>query len=275
VFGYMYNSEIQQALRNRKGIGEMIKTAPFDEIIEDIDTKIEEETEPAVAPDPAGEEDPFAAELYGNASFEINVELKKMEEQMDEDQISKLEKYKCMARNLVNSNVDLFPETLPTEELVQKLQDSAAGKAVNAAESKSFTAIVYDPRCAGISSSNPTSRVPSLRTNGEHLRGLAKLIFRARGDAIKDNDMWLLFDAGRSGRLLLTPLPPPPISPSTPPPPPSSSFSYSSSLLLVLLLAPPPPTPSSSCSSSEDLMRKRYRRHEEEEEKEEKSFFAR
>eukprot|EP00959_Pyramimonas_sp_CCMP1952_P067253 1403620-Pyramimonas_sp.AAC.1 len=196
----MYNSEIQSAMRNRKGIGEMLGASPFDEILEDIDAKLEAEkpSEPEGA-DPAGEKggDPMA-ETW-DAAFTDNPELKKMEEKMDEEQVSKLEKFKCMARNLVNSHVDLIPETLPNEEIVRQIQDSAACKVEHTPDHRTFTAIVYDPRCCGVSSSNPTLRVPGLRTNGEHLKTLAKLVFRARGDEIKDNDMWLLFDAGRAG----------------------------------------------------------------------------
>ena len=68
---------------------------------------------------------------------------------------------------------------------------------------KTFVLHVYDPKNAGEASSNPSTRAPPLRGNGDHL----KLCLRAALDsqdsvtgAMASNDIFLLFDCGRPGR---------------------------------------------------------------------------
>ena len=68
---------------------------------------------------------------------------------LDDTGEQKLAIYKSQARRIVHTHVELLPETLPDDEIVQKIQVTEAGKVRGDASAKDYVGIFYDPKHAG------------------------------------------------------------------------------------------------------------------------------
>ena len=65
---------------------------------------------------------------------------------------------------------------------------------------RSFAHSNYDMQRAGEASAHPSTRVPPIRGNSDHLKQCARAALDAVDDTeILDRDMYMLFDGGRPG----------------------------------------------------------------------------
>ena len=128
-------------------------------------------------------------------------EIKKLVKSFEGDESArkKINYYKGYARRLIETYVQLCPETASDDTILNQLAESAAGKVLGDSTGKTHAGIFYNPNHAGESSSKPTCRQPPLRQGGDHLKRLSNIVFRLRKHELADNDLWFIFDGGREG----------------------------------------------------------------------------
>ena len=117
----------------------------------------------------------------------------------NEDHAKQLAYWKTFNRKLVEANAELCEETESDDVIIQRFKNSAAGKARGSKDDKTYFGVFYNPNLCGESSSQPASRKPPLRNNGEHLKRLMALFLRTRDWELDDRDLLCLFDVGREG----------------------------------------------------------------------------
>ena len=103
------------------------------------------------------------------------------------------------ASTLVNTYVELIDEGKESATIVQHLADSQAYKKHSDLMPKHHVGVFYNPSLCGESSSKPHLRVPPLRKNGDHLKKLTAVVLQVNQWELKDQQLWFLFDSGKSG----------------------------------------------------------------------------
>lgn len=203
VFGYEYDDALRAGLRNRKDPETVLESDSIaDEVSALRDCLDKESGVEAEAKGGADEDDQgtIVEEASGAAAgIEHLVSLSKVARSVNEDRKQKLEKFKLSAKNLVSSNLDIAPETLSQGELVRRLKDSAAGQFRGDPDQHTHRAIFYDPKVTGQCSSMPHLRTPPLRGNGDHVKGLVKVMLDTTDGEIATNDVYFFMDGGRAG----------------------------------------------------------------------------
>ena len=126
-------------------------------------------------------------------------------------------------KNIVDSYVTKCWNTLdtivklevePAEGLADFIQDRLKGSACQAirdkaktdeapSNSSSYAMLIYDMKSAGEASSHPSTRLPPLRQNGEHLKDFIRGSLAAnvghKKDDLADADLWVIPDGMKAG----------------------------------------------------------------------------
>ena len=204
AFGYEYDWALQNALKNRRDASGLMTINGIAEIIEDIDAKYAEETGRTEEKEDSGELPvvPGSGQAVESDGLDVAVQvlIAKAPTDFDCEKMTKLEKYRDLARTKVTCHVDLVPETGSDLELITAIKNSDAFKATCDASTGKHVGIFYDTKLVGQASAHPHLRTPPLRQNGEHLRRLIGIFMQARGEGvIADTDLYFLFDGGKPG----------------------------------------------------------------------------
>lgn len=209
VFSYEHDGVLKVGLKRRADFKSLMSQPPLSEMVDSIKVAMEDEAGPAkqVGPGDSGDEPNDEAE--GDVDCTVLAlddlpEMKKMTKKLEEDdeKAKQLQYWKAHAKRLVEAHVELVSEQESDDVIVQKFKDSAAGKIRGNAADKSHVFFSYNPNLCGEASSQPCSRKPPLRQNGDHLRRACGLFMRARDWNLDERDIWCFFDGGREGRFL-------------------------------------------------------------------------
>ncbi len=175
IFSCDYDSVLAQHLKNRKSLTDMCETQPISELLEEIMAALAEdrshamtaERESIAAPvaDPADVAMGPETGVSPDCGLEADPALKSIGE-LDDTASFQLDRFKRMARQLVQSHVMLAEETFEDGELLQRLRDSSAGRARGDPEQRTHVIIWYDQQEAGEASAQPHLRTPPLRNKG-------------------------------------------------------------------------------------------------------------
>ena len=220
VFSAEYDPALKTMLRNNKKDAEtMFANAPLVTLVDDLDESLQEEQKAsssgggALADDDecGGDDDgggapPDNDDELGDLPETVKTEVKKTSAESSEknDQISSFVQV-CFRK--IDTLVKLFIETSDSTSISDRIKDTAVNDLRKEAQpasasEKRYVLLVYDLKAAGEASSNPSTRPPPLRGNGDHLKTYLRASIDAGdsgGSEILERDMYMLFDSGRLG----------------------------------------------------------------------------
>ena len=218
VFGTDLDAALRAGMKNRQSVETIVTTPPLHDIISEIEEGLNEsrnnkdsqmqecnDDDELNSGDGGGAPAGDNGDLPAQVSRELALSAKKLA--TDEEAAEKSDKLKqfvdrCWRK--IDMYVVLFQE--PSDST--KLKECLIGTQVNnlrndeqpgnIAERK-FVLISYDLKTAGESNSHPSTRLPPLRNNGDHLKTLLRGCLAATDDQIRERDLFLLCDGGRPG----------------------------------------------------------------------------
>ncbi len=214
VFSCEFDSALRTALRNRKHVAAMLSMQALSSLVQQIEDALEE----------AGKKDEFLIVEEGNnddedvlgdgggapvedaaVPSEVTTEIKKAINKSADNQ-SVLEGFVEACWRKLDTCVVLLQETVSDSSAVcDRLKDTEVNKLRMAEQAEQpndirFVLLAYDLKAAGESSSHPSTWLPPLRNNGDHLKLCLRGALDARGEStVGARDMFLLFDGGRPG----------------------------------------------------------------------------
>lgn len=215
VFGTELDSALRAGLKQRQGVEYILGMSPLSDIIEEIqkgllddqgdvqktsadnDDKSDDAEEPT---DPVGD-----ADLPAEVSRELAAATSKCKQDGGGD-ADKMQQFVDKCWRKIATYVLLFQESADPNKVKEALADTEVnrlrqeGMTEKVAERR-FVLINYDLKTAGEATSHASTRLPPLRTNGEHLKSLLRGCIAATGGDLGPRDLFLLFDGGRPGVL--------------------------------------------------------------------------
>ena len=215
VFSTEYDEVLQTHVKNRRDVENMFSSAPLHSLVIDIDEALRGEAQPAGAGVADGaDEDMDVEDQHGGGApaddetlpVTVATIVLKMAKKSSEDKV-KVDGFVAQCWRKVDTYITLFQEKSDIAAMTDRLKATDANKFRIEKQPKDpnlrrFVLIVYDLKCAGEASSHPSTRVPPLRGNGEHLKQCLRAALDAvtvGGAEITERDMYLIFDGGSRG----------------------------------------------------------------------------
>ena len=210
VFSTVYDDPIRVAVKNRRDVGTMLTAAPLNTLVEEIDESLRNSASGGGDPGAEVVDDDDNHEDHGGRAPQDDVAALPESVQIEitkagDEHKPRLDQFVAACWRKVDMYVDLIQESSDIGGMTDKLKATA----VNAmrkepqaqdASLRRFILIVYDLKSAGEASSHPSTRVPPLRGNGDHLKGCLRVALDAiDGGEICSRDMFMLFDGGSHG----------------------------------------------------------------------------
>jgi hypothetical protein len=215
IFGTELDTALRTGMKSRQSVETIMSSAPLTDLLEDIktclviptkDSKAEEDEPGAEGDDfdgggaPEGE---LPAQVSRALSQAVLAAANGGEIEADE-KAAKMQQYidKCWRK--VDTYVVLCQEPADASALKEMLQDTEVNRLRSvenptAISERRFVLINYDLKTAGEASSHPSTRLPPLRNNGDHLKSLMRACISANGEEIGSRDLFLIYDGGRPG----------------------------------------------------------------------------
>lgn len=207
VYLGVYDHILKTSMRVNKGVAETMEHETLTEQFDDIRATMGTEGGvPMGVPMPAASAADIVSEMA--VDFKVACGVKSNMSKVDEskqqlvaklnpEDKGKLRAFEEEAEKLVSTYVKLITMPKTDAELTQLLKEAPACQITG--DATSYCLFLYDPKLAGEAASCPKYRVCSIRA--QHLRSVVKCAMEARGngDAIRDGDAYLYFDAGRHG----------------------------------------------------------------------------
>ncbi|CAJ1360662.1 unnamed protein product, partial [Effrenium voratum] len=210
VYSQDLDPAIFSGVRQRKDAKGIVETQPFSDKIEAVRRAIQEAQQPdryslaqAACPSEEAEDSEREADLDGNEPPSDLVR----EWQTLQGQKNIVDSYVTKCWNTLDTIVKL--EVEPAEGLADFIQERLKGSACQAirdkaktdeapSNSSSYAMLIYDMKSAGEASSHPSTRLPPLRQNGEHLKDFIRGSLAANVGHMKDDladaDLWVIPD---------------------------------------------------------------------------------
>jgi len=153
-YGVYYDMHVRNAVKERRDVQSLFAVQQLDELMKEVDEELKSEN--AGCPELghlgglcASEEDDKEKGSGDENTLDTHPIVMSIAKGLDDMGEQKLAIYKSQARRIVNTHVELLPETLPDDEILQKTQETEAGKVRGDASVKDYVGIFYDPKHAG------------------------------------------------------------------------------------------------------------------------------